>query len=243
MASDDAKGLARRFVEQGSNCRAVGSYTEAASIDPRAGGCAVIDGKFTRENCLKVTEWKAEQARSARRGQLEQAMREAEAAMASGPVATTADPGATALATYLAIFGLKVEPSLLTELLTLVGVLALELGSALSLVLVQAVSGSATESHAPASRQTLNRQPEEGPVVQVVHPQTTDDAATREKVKAAILNQLEQRGGSLGKSERGIAALIGASRPTVRRAINGLVIAGLIAAEASRNGTMLRLVA
>jgi DNA-binding FadR family transcriptional regulator len=79
-------------------------------------------------------------------------------------------------------------------------------------------------------------------VVQVVHPQSTDDAATREKVKAAILNQLEQRGGSLGKSERGIAALIGASRPTVRRAINGLGIAGLIAAEASRNGTMLRLV-
>jgi len=80
-------------------------------------------------------------------------------------------------------------------------------------------------------------------VVQVVHPQNTDDAATREKVKRAILNQLDQRGGSLGKSERGIAALIGASRPTVRRAINGLVLAGLVAAEASRNGTMLRLVA
>ena len=69
-----------------------------------------------------------------------------------------------------------------------------------------------------------------------------DDAATWEKVKTAILDQLEQRGGSLGKSERGIAALIGASRPTVRRAINGLVIAGLIAAEGSRNGTMLRLI-
>ena len=79
-------------------------------------------------------------------------------------------------------------------------------------------------------------------MVQVVHPEKTDDAATREKVKAAILNQLEQRGGSLGKSERGIAALIGASRPTVRRAINGLVLAGLVAAEASRNGTMLRLI-
>lgn len=117
----------------------------------------------------------------------------------------------------------------------------MELGSALSLVLVQAVSGSATEAQIPASRQTLNRQPEEA-VVQVVQAQTTDDTVTREKVKTAILNQLEQRGGSLAKSERGIAALIGASRPTVRRAINGLVIAGLIAAEASRNGTMLRLI-
>ena len=79
-------------------------------------------------------------------------------------------------------------------------------------------------------------------MVQVVHATNTDDVARRERVKAAIPNQLEQRGGSLAKSERGIAALIGASRPTVRRAINGLVLAGLVAAEASRNGTMLRLI-
>ena len=137
------------------------SLIDGVLIDPRAGGCVVIDGKFTREQCPKVAEWKAEQARSQRRGQLEQTIHEAEAAMASGPVAKTADPGATALATYLAIFGLKVEPSLLTELLILVGVLALELGSALSLVLVQAVSGSATES--PNRRQAdrrLTAQPE-----------------------------------------------------------------------------------
>ena len=217
------------------------SLIDGVLIDPRAGGCVVIDGKFTRENCPKVTEWKSEQARSQRSVQLEQTIREAEAAMASGPVAKIADPGAKALATYLAIPGLRVEPSLLTELLILVGVLALELGSALSLVLVQAVSRKPAWQPSPA-RQTLNRSADQEPVVQMVQAQTTDDAATREKVKTAILNQLEQRGGSLGKSERGIAALIGASRPTVRRAINGLVIAGLIAAEASRNGTMLRLI-
>ena len=218
------------------------SLIDGVLIDPRAGGCAEINGKYTREHCAQVAEWKAEQARSERRDQLQHTIREAERVFASGSVVKTADPGATALATYLAIFGLKVEPGLLTELLILVGVVASELGSALSLVLVQAVSGGATESQMPGSRQTLNSAPEPEPVVQVVHPTKTDDAASCEKVKAAILNQLEQRGGSLGKSERGIAALIGASRPTVRRAINGLVIAGLIAAEASRNGTMLRLV-
>ena len=175
------------------------SLIDGVLIDPRAGGCAIIDGKFTRENCPKVAEWKAEQARSQRRGQLEQTIHEAETAMASGPVAKTADPGATALATYLAILGLRVEPSLLTELLILVGVLAMELGSALSLVLVQAVSGSMTGMPSPARQQTLNIEPAREPVVHVVHPQSTDDAATREKVKAAILNQLEQRGGSLGK--------------------------------------------
>ena len=121
------------------------SLIEGVLIDPRAGGCAVIDGKFTRENCPKIAEWKAEQARSQRRGQLEQTIHDAGAAMASGPIPKTADPGAAALATYLAIFGVKVEPRLLTELLVLVGVIALELGSALSLVLVQAVSESATK--------------------------------------------------------------------------------------------------
>lgn len=119
------------------------SLIDGVLIDPRASGCLAIDGKFTRENCPKVAEWRAELARSQRRGQLEQTIREAEAAMASGPVAKTADPGATALATYLAIFRVKIEPSLLTELLVLVAVLALELGSALSLVLVQAVSANA----------------------------------------------------------------------------------------------------
>ena len=54
--------------------------------------------------------------------------------MASGPIPKTADPGAAALATYLAIFGMKVEPSLLTELLILVGALALELPAAAELV-------------------------------------------------------------------------------------------------------------
>jgi hypothetical protein len=211
-------------------------------IDPRAGGCAVIDGKFTRENCPKVGEWRAEQARSQRRLQLEQSIHEAETSMTGGAVAKSPDPGATALATYLAIFELKVEPSLLTELLILVGVLALELGSALSLVLVQAVSGGSNESRLRACRETLNNPPDLKTVVQVVQGQTTDDATTREKVKAAILDQLAARGGSVRESERGLAALIGTSKPTVRRAINGLVVAGLVAAEASRNGTLLRLV-
>jgi len=139
-------------------------------------------------------------------------------------------------------FGARVEPRLLTELLILVSVLALELGSALSVVLVQAVSGIAPARPSPGCQQTVNSTHEIEPVVQVVQPQKMDDPTTRERVKRAIVDQLNQRGGSLAKSERGLAALIGASRPTVRRAINGLVVAGLVAAEASRNGTMLRLV-
>jgi hypothetical protein len=110
--------------------------------EPRAGACVAVNGPYTRQHCPQVAEWKSEQARGQRRQQLQQTIRETEAVMVHGPVAKAADPGATALATYFAISGLKVEPTLLTELLILVGVVALELGSALSMVLVQAVSGN-----------------------------------------------------------------------------------------------------
>jgi hypothetical protein len=98
------------------------SLIDNVLADPRAGGFVAMDGPYTRQHCPQVAEWKSEQARGQRREQLQQTIRETEVVMASGPVAKAADPGATALATYLAFFGLKVEPSLLTELLILVGV-------------------------------------------------------------------------------------------------------------------------
>ena len=65
-----------------------------------------------------------------------------------------ADPGASALATYLGLLGFRVEPTLVTELLVLVGVLGLEVGSALSVLLVRAggigPQGALGEPLAPA---------------------------------------------------------------------------------------------
>ena len=74
-------------------------------------------------------------------------------------------------------------------------------------------------------------------------PAIIDDAAATERVKNAIVAQLAERGGPAPVSQRGLAALLNTSRPTVRRAIHGLVLTGIVAAEATRNGTMLRLVA
>ncbi|MEI9901809.1 MAG: hypothetical protein WDN31_18795 [Hyphomicrobium sp.] len=81
------------------------------------------------------------------------------------------------------------------------------------------------------------------PVVHVVLPDETGLTDERDRVKAALVDHLKTKGGSVAQSERGLAALIGASRPTVRRAINGLAVAGIIAAEATRQGTLIRLVA
>lgn len=154
-----------------------------------------------------------------------------------------ADPGSSALATYLAALGLVVPDKVLSDWLALVPVIALKLGSALAGVLVQAVSGDGSVRPGSAQREELNSEPKAKPVVQVVHPLNTDDAATRERVKGTILDQLHTRGGSVASSERGLAALIGASRPTVRRAINGPVMGGLVETEATRTGALVRLTA
>ena len=64
----------------------------------------------------------------------------------------TCCPGASALATYLGLLGVQVEPGLLTELLVLLGVLSLEIRSALSVVLVR--STQQASRRAPEGRQS-----------------------------------------------------------------------------------------
>lgn len=216
-------------------------------LTPGADGCATINGKVTREVCPRVAALKVEKARADRRAELEAIMATPLPAIATtttqgGKSVKDADPGTSALATYLAALGFVVPTDVLSKWLALVPVLALEVGSALAGILVQAISIARPQTASVGRKEVVTIAPRSELVDPVVHPENTDDAATRERVKAAILNQLEKCGGSVASSERGLAALIGASRPTVRRAINGLALAGIVAAETTRSGTMLRLV-
>jgi hypothetical protein len=68
----------------------------------------------------------------------------------AAPAATNKTAGESALATYLEAIGIVFPAGLLTEWLVLVSVVALELGSALSLVLVQAVSVTLSEHQTPS---------------------------------------------------------------------------------------------
>lgn len=206
-----------------------------------------LNGKVTREHCPRRAALAIELATANERQRLLGEMRAAEEAQAktgTGAV-TAADPGAAALSTYLAAFGLVVPAALLTEWMALVGVLALELGSALSLVLVQAERSYAQER----SNRKRAAVPEavHTPPVPVVQPREaeapSDTPSAREDVKTRIVAQLKASGGSKVASERGLAKLLGTSKPTARRALQSLVLAGVIAAEATRNGTVLRLVA
>lgn len=268
-ATADAEQAARRATERYD--RAKGELATLpttrpaaelqADIDrlllrPGTNGCVVIDGRVTKEVCPKVAELRTEKARAGRRAELEQILGEpvpaATAATTGQQAVSKPDPAASSLSTYLAVFGLIITPALLSEWLVLVPVIALELGSAFSVLLVQSFSGSggagATELVQPSvSRdEPVVQQQSQVPMDQGGPPVTTGaaeaDAQAREKVKSAIVSQLQKSGGSVQAGERGLARLIGTNRSTMKRAINGLVMAGLVAAEATRSGTMLRLV-
>lgn len=212
-----------------------------------------LNGRVTREHCPRRAELMGELATANERQRLDSELRDAEAERAKTGAVAAADPGAAALSTYLAALGIAVPAALLSEWLVLVAVLALECGSALAVVLVQAFSprpashAVTARGSAPSRKQVAASTAVQREVVQVVQPhehKALDLVPTaREEVKKRILAQLKASGGSKVASERGLAKLIGTSKPTARRALQSLVLAGVIVAEATRNGTMLRLVA
>ncbi len=226
-------------------------------LTPGADGCVAINGRITRDVCPKVAELRKELARAERRTELEAVI------AAPLPVAISArtddghnvrdaDPGAKALATYLALLGIVIAPAVLSEWLVLVPVLALEIGSAFAGVLVQSFAAPRMVQASALSPQSNRKEPvvqkpakeQAVPVVQARLIEISEAQPTVcQDVKKRIVNQLKANGGSAHASERGLAKLIGTSKPTARRALQGLIAAGVIAAEAGRNGTLLRLVA
>jgi len=116
--------------------------------DPRVGDCQTMDGPRSTAACPRVASLRAELGNAERKEQLEATL----AGIQTATPATTdkpADPAAHALSVYLAALGLVLPERLLTDWLTLIPVLALEIGAALSLLLVQAVSGGKTGHETP----------------------------------------------------------------------------------------------
>lgn len=95
----------------------------------------------------------------------------------------------------------------------------------MAMVLVQATTGptTTTKTVAPKARPKAHK------------PKAHD------KTAQAIVEKLKAQGGSTTNTERGLAELLGTSRPTVRRALNSLVLAGMVGLEATKQGTFLRL--
>lgn len=208
-----------------------------------------LNGKVTREHCPKRAALVAELARAERRAELTAELKGAEkdAAASGGSETRAADPGATALATYLAALGLAVPATLLTEWLVLVGVVALEVGSALAGLLLASVSPPRVVTRAAED----TRDADAGKAAHTLADMPADKAngsrglpsrasggqrlgtagrLSRTDAGERIVDAIRERGGKLdtGATARGIAQLIGGRKTTAHVALGALLAAGVV---------------
>ncbi len=213
---------------------AITAQLDAILSDRRLKGCkTTLDKPAYRETCqAKVAPLKVELATAQRRTALQV---ELESLIGPHTTNTVSDPGSTSLATLLATFGIVVPVAVLAQWLTLVPVVALEVGSALALMVIapQQVPVMAATAAFPTSTVAVGL-PELGP--------TSALGTSREQASSAILNHLRaSTDGTLAHSERGLAKLVGADRSTTRRAIRDLAQLGLVKIDqATKKGTVLR---
>ena len=131
--------------------------TKLLAANPLAGDCSVLDGRVTRLVCPQVDLLKAEAARADQRDALRQELATASISapetVSNTRIAKTADPGAAALSTYLTALGLTLDVNKLSEWLSLIPVLALEIGSLFAGLLC--ASSSRTRNIEPQNRCSL----------------------------------------------------------------------------------------
>jgi hypothetical protein len=116
--------------------------TKLLADNPKAGDCQIMDGPVSRAVCPQVAVLNGEIARTQRRIELQTVIERLTDALVVNGAVKVADPASSALSIYLAaLFGVTVSTDTIAQWLTLVPVLALELGAALAAVLVEAVGG------------------------------------------------------------------------------------------------------
>jgi hypothetical protein len=194
-------------------------------------------------------------------------LRQAELDRRQAP-AVVADPGATALATYAQAMGVRVDAQTLGLFLPLVGVLALELGAAFSVVLVRSVTGAqvAHVAHVhSAGNVVAHNEAAGGNIGEGAPPNSAkrptaaekratparrrqkrrdddDDQAPRKRGLTGLLDAVQGSGGKVvALSQRKLARKIGVSRRTLERAMRDAAEAGAAMLETGRSGTRLAL--
>jgi hypothetical protein len=196
-----------------------------------------------------------------RREALQAELNTAEHDRQSTPVVSAPDPGATALAAYAASLGWKLDAGTLGLWLPLIGVLALELGAAFSVVL-RSVAGAqvahvahADETGVPAlTIGNANREcaPPQQPTVPQKHATPAkrrqkrrdddDDQAPRKRGLTGLLDAVQGSGGKVvSLSQRKLARQIGVSRRTLERALRDAAAAGAVVLDTGKTGTRLAL--
>lgn len=221
--------------------------------DPRAEGCTALNGTFTRTNCPKVVEWRAEQARGARRAELEAIVTAAEGEMTANQGVRDTDPQAAALSAYAAALGWTISADRIAPWLTVLAVFFFELGAAASLVVAHAVAGRPAQEPAPQVAAKVAEAPAALPEAQREASKQDDDhddppssgkrGRKRKAPLGAVVQRLKDRGGTIEGSLNGIGKLIGTpAKTTTHRILRELEASGLIRLSSSPNGTCVALI-
>lgn len=201
-----------------------------ASARKLAGDCTRITTATQRDACKGLPQLESEAARAPRHGEALVRLTAADAAIARAGFAKQADPGAIALASFLAALGTNVAADRLGDWLVLVGVLALEVGSALAGVLARPVqhiaSGSCVEPANPVVP---------APCTGTVHP-VPDSARSR------VLAIITAAGGTVQSGQRALAERAGVSPTRLRQVLDGLTADGVVRVRAGTTGTAVQLV-
>ena len=228
--------------------------TKALALNPRAGDCSKLDGPVSRAVCPNIVSLQAEidAAKTAElvRDQLASLPVAAAPSMVNGASLGTADdPGAVALATYLQALGLTVAPTVLGSWMALIGVVALEVASLFSMLLVPTAPitsralATVPEVTLKGSDQDRSQGPGVTPTTTALEPGTTPSVDTDQADQAAdhtisfrLLERLRVHGDGLVTTTRALAADLGCANSTVCDAIRKLKDDGVVVSVANSKG-------
>lgn len=227
----DARDHARQQLQQ------IGAARTGAELAPLiasarllARDCARIETATQREACLKLPALESEAARASRIAELSAKLEAAEARLAAAGTSRHADPGAAALGHYLAALGVSVRTDRVGDWLVLIAVAAIEIGSALAIVLIGA---------APSDRRPRGGLEHGEPVPCL--PEDKQDAPSPpaprhspalEKLKAiAAGNRVEA-------SQKEIGEALGVPKTTAHRVLRELAASGAVSVSTTNRGTV-----
>lgn len=222
-----------------------------AKVNPRwrkSSGCLDVTLTATADFCGGVQSLQAELSRAKRAEQLKEELATSSAVIAAASstghgVVSSADPGASALSSYLAALGVGVQPETVSRWLILVPVLALELGSTLSVLAMSLVSSptpvpTADRVHPPAPTQ---KPPGQRASVQRQQQRRPAPTAPVGPAASSVLNLLAGSGGQLQLGQRAIGKALGISKSRVGQVLHQLAKEGAVVLNAGRSGTMVAL--
>ena len=239
------------------------------ATNPKAGDCRSMDNATARYVCPKIASLNGEAARTKRRGELQARIDKATGAAQSIGTIKNADPGSAALATFLATLGINVSAGRLSDWLVLVPVVALELGAALALLLVQSVSAGTRTGQNGEQKPAVSGQ-DAAVQADTKTPASPGDPAptptkkrTRGKPRkrtrgkggkgsggggqsgkrhlGSVVDLLKARGGQIKGGQRGIGRKLGLSKSRTNELLHELAAAGKVRLDTSRAGTMVTL--